>query len=145
MIAVVSSDGRFLRPLVIAQRKRDEVDIIESGLIGDHLRIIHQERGAIDRHHFDEGLGQYSFQWCNDAWQNSVIRAVVPMPDHCPCHTSAWFLDEALALRADLHFLPLHSLEKTQPLDFRLFGLTKRALTKVGPDSNKSYQSNQLL
>jgi hypothetical protein len=44
-----------------------------------------------------------------------------------------WFLDEA------------HSSDKTQALDLSFFGITKQALTKVRPHSEKSAQSNQLI
>jgi hypothetical protein len=146
MTAAISSDGEFLRPLVIVQRKRYEVDIIESGFIGDQVRIVHQECGVIDRDLFDEGVQTIFFL----VLQRRLAEfghpgPVMPMLDRCTCHTCVWFLDEAPALRVDLRFLPPHSSDKTRPLDFRLFGLTKRALTKVRPDPNKSYQSNQLL
>jgi hypothetical protein len=84
MTAAISSDGEFLRPLVIIQRKRYEVDIIECGFIGDQVRIVHQERGAIDRNLCDEGARTIFFP----VVQRRLAEfghpgPVVPMLDRC--------------------------------------------------------------
>jgi hypothetical protein len=146
MVAAVSSDGGSLRPLVIVQRKTDEVDIIESGLTNNKVRIVHREGGFIGRNLFGEWAGATFFpEVQRRRAEFDYAGPVVLILDRCACHTSDWFLDEALALRVELHFLPPHSPDKTQPFDLGLFGLIKRALTKVRPDPNKSCQSNQLL
>jgi hypothetical protein len=70
---------------------------------------------------------------------------VIVLIGSCTCRDSDWFLDEALARNVILHWLPSHSSDKTQPLDFGLFGLTKQALRKVRIDPDKTAQSNQLI
>jgi hypothetical protein len=146
MVAAVSGDGGMLNPLVIVQRKTYETDIIETGFTPDKLDIVFRERGFIDRFLFDE--------WARTIFFPEIERRrlafnyggqAVLILDGCTCHNSDWFLDEALAMHVDLHFLPPHSSDRTQPLDLGLFGLTKRSLTKVRPDPEKSMQSNQLI
>jgi hypothetical protein len=44
-----------------------------------------------------------------------------------------------------VHEGPPHSSDQTQAVDLGLLGITKQALTKVRPDSEKSAQSNQLI
>jgi hypothetical protein len=65
--------------------------------------------------------------------------------DGCAWYKSDWFLDEALTRNVTLKVLHPHLSDKTQALDLGLFGITKRALTKMRQDSQKSGQLNQLI
>jgi hypothetical protein len=118
MVTAVSSDGGSLRPLVIVQRETDEVDSIESGFTREKVLIVHRERGFIDRNLFGEWAGATFFpEVQRRRAEFDYAGPVVLIFDRCACHSSDWFLDEALALRVELHFLPPHSSDKTQPLD----------------------------
>jgi hypothetical protein len=74
-----------------------------------------------------------------------ILEAKSSSPHGRTSHESDLFLDEALTHHVTLHVLPPQSSDKTQALDLGLFGITKQALTKVRPDSEKSAQTNQLI
>jgi hypothetical protein len=123
-----------------------EVDFFEAGLTPANVLIVHGKRGFINRNLFQLWAERVLFPAIERRRvEYDYERDAVVIPDGCTNHDFDWFLEKALARGMILYWLPLHSSSRTQPLDLGLFGLTKRALNNMRPDSNKTAQSNQLI
>jgi hypothetical protein len=49
MLAAVSADGSYLKPMAMIQPKTDETELFELGFTPESVMIIHRERDFIDR------------------------------------------------------------------------------------------------
>jgi hypothetical protein len=114
MLTPIRADGLYLNPMIITGREMYEIDFFEAGLTPANVLIVHGKRGFINRNLFqlwaeralfpaiERRRVEYDYEW--DA---------VVIPDGCASHDSDWFLEEALARFVILHWLPLHSCDKT--------------------------------
>jgi hypothetical protein len=132
LIACIGADGSVLRPAVVIPRKTYDDNVQQYGLTSEKLDVYHQQKGYIDRDIFDT--------WFKDTFLAEVRcrrkRYAYRGPaylimDNCTAHSGTPI--EAMCQEGGIIplFIPPHSSHLLQMLDLSLFGVTKRAISRL--------------
>jgi hypothetical protein len=115
MLASVSGDGSYLKPMMIAEREIYQVNLNEAGPPPAHVLIVHRKCGFINRNQFQPWAERMLFPAIERRRVECDYEGdAIVIPDGCTSHDSDWPLEEALARLVILPWLPLHSCDKTQ-------------------------------
>ena len=145
-LAAVAAAGLRLKPLVIAQRKTVEGELLMAGYTSDHAVIVHSETGYISSELFLEYIRRILIPYVNmKRAELSYQGPAVLIMDGCSCHTSAQALDLLRRANVKAILLPAHSSDQTQVCDLGLFGNMKSAQSRIHPPPTASVQSQQMM
>jgi hypothetical protein len=145
LLVCIRSDGKYLKPLIIIQRKSIEIELYELGFTPDVCCIHYQENGFITTALFE--------QWVKDELVPDVEQQRDKLSyegyahlilDSCTCHTSDVFVEDCLYHGINLDYLPAHTSDQTQPLDLGIFGILKAESSRVRVAPQVNPQTAQL-
>ena len=145
-LAVVSADGRTVKPLVILPRSTIENEVLLAGYTEDQVVLAHSPKGFITTEIFTRYLDEVLIPTINyRRWELSYQGPAVIIMDNCSCHGSDRITNIFEA--ANVRFVPLppHSSDQLQPLDVGLFGNMKAAQSRVHVPEQMSPQSRQVI
>ena len=142
----ICTDGSYLKPLIIAQRKTIESEIEQLGYNEDNIFIRYQENGFITTEIFNE--------WAREIFSPEIMRKrilldysglVLLILDGCSCHISDEFLDLCTDYGVEPLFMPAHSSDQIQPLDLVIFGLMKTSFHNYKIDPKLNPQTREII
>lgn len=125
LLACITLDGTYMKPLVIVDTANLTVDLTQAGFTKMVASV--QPSGFITTELFDK--------WTRDVYFKRVVKMrrkkhyecmFYLFLDGCSCHYSDDFLDDCSWYGVQPIFLPPHSSHLLQPLDLLIFALMKR-------------------
>jgi hypothetical protein len=145
LIACITADGSFLRPCVVIPRKTYDDDLCTYGLTKEKIDVYYQRKGYIDKDIFEE--------WFQETFVAEIVQRRAKheyggpaylIMDNCSAHSG-----ERFAALCQEHcvipvFIPPHSSHLLQMLDLSLFGITKRAISKLNKYRKKYVQMEHI-
>lgn len=133
LIACIAADGSVLRPAVIIPRKTYDDHLQQYGLTEEKLDVYHQQKGYIDRDIFET--------WFRDTFAAEIVSRrkkynyqgpAYLIMDNCSAHVHGELFENLCQELCIIPvFIPPHSSHLLQMLDLSLFGVTKRAISRL--------------
>jgi hypothetical protein len=132
LIACISADGTDVRPSIVIQRATIEDEAVTFGLTPDAVEISTQGKSFVDRDIYQD--------WFQDTFLPEVRRRrerwqyqgpVFLVLDNCTAQRGGEINELYAANNVVPIFLPPHSSNQLQPLNFCVFGLTKLGMAKI--------------
>jgi hypothetical protein len=145
MLLCIRSDGKYLKPLIIIERKSIEVELYELGFTPDVCYIRYQENGFITTALFEE--------WSKDVLLHDIEEQRDKLGydgyaqlilDSCTSHISDAFVEDCLFHGLNLNYLPAHTSDQTQPLDLGIFAILKAESSRIRLAPAVNPQTSQL-
>jgi hypothetical protein len=145
LIGCLRADGSFLKPLIVGQRNKRDIDLVLAGVTNEKVGIYSQSKGCTDTPIF--------LVWFTDIFLPELTRRrqakgyegrVDLMMDNCPTQARPQ-VDETFAEQGVMVYpLPPNSSNQVQPLDFFPFRITKRTLREANRMETVGVQSSHI-
>jgi hypothetical protein len=139
IVAAITADGRYLKPLVVILRDTCEAELFQIGFTPEKVLYESQEKGFINIELVNWWTSDVIFPYITQTRERLTCNGqAVVILDGCTSHGSDFFFDESRHTRVRPFLLPMHSSDHTQPLDLWIFCLEKieAARTKPCPGLN---------
>jgi hypothetical protein len=146
LLAAITADGHYLKPLVVIPRQTCDAELFQIGFTPEKILYASQENGFIDTELFDWWTREVLFPYVSETRERLKYNGqALVILDGCTCHSSDFFLDEATHEGVRPLFLPAHSSDQTQPLDLGIFGLDKSEAARTRPSPTLNPQTRQIV
>ena len=146
LIACVSADGGYVKPMVVARESID-MELFELGFTPDRVAYTRSSTGYITTEIFEEWITKVFIPHinCLKLQYDRLDQRALLLMDGCSCHSSE-NIDEILFSNGidTFQFVP-HSSDQVQQLDIGIFGNLKGAQSRIHPCKVLSTQSKQLI
>lgn len=146
ILAGICCDGTTIRPGIAIHRKTVETELFQCGYLNDKVNIYYQEKGFFNTDCFQQWAEKCLFPEIRERRKkyNYDGLALVILDGFEP-HNCDFFLDECTYNNVCPLFLPPHSSDQCQPLDFVIFQIQKSKLQRMRVDSRLDPQTQKLI
>ena len=146
LLAAISADGTYLRPMVVVPRDTMERELLLRGYTPDKIHYGRSEKGFMNTQLFTEwGRHTLTPEMRRRRLDHHYDGPILLLVDGFGCHHSDGFTSMCEEEGIVCVFLPPHTSDQLQACDLGLFALQKRWSSNIQIDGDLNRQTKQVI